>query len=293
MHRRRGVSAAGGANHPSCSGATARQMSTCPTIDLGARQPSEHLPLVQEAAELFVEHGCLLVRRALDPDYVARLHRAYLETYHPYFEDRDFSDALNVGDKRTQVTVEIEGLFNSPQLYANAFLLPVLKLVLGEELILGGFGSVVSLPGAAEQHAHRDHPNIYELTETEATEAWVDMLLPPYALNLIVPLVPLDAVNGTTRLWPGSHLVVKSRTQQMPSVDPAADPGDCLLVDYRLLHGGTANCSQSPRPILYNLYCRAWFRDSRNFRKQRPVRVSREEYLRVPEQFRHLFAWWR
>jgi hypothetical protein len=268
-------------------------MSVCPTIDLGARHESERPQVLQEAFELFREHGCLLVKGAFEPGYIAQLHRAYLDTYHPYFEDREFADALNVGGKRTQVTVDIKGPFNSPTLYANDFILPLLKLVLGDQLILGGFGSVVSLAGAPDQHAHRDHPNIYELTENEATEAWVDMLLPPYALNLIVPLVPLDATNGTTRLWPGSHLVVKSRTQQMPSVDPDADLGDCMLVDYRLLHGGTANRSTSPRPILYNLYCRPWFRDSRNFRKQRPVRISQEEYSRVPEQFRQLFAWRR
>jgi ectoine hydroxylase-related dioxygenase (phytanoyl-CoA dioxygenase family) len=79
----------------------------------------------------------------------------------------------------------------------------------------------------------------------------------------------------------------------MPSVDPAADPGDCILVDYRLLHCGTANRSPDPRPILYNMYCRPWFRDSRNFHKQRPVRISPDEYMRVPVQFRHLFAWRR
>jgi hypothetical protein len=268
-------------------------MSLCPTIDLGARHQVQRIEAVHEAAELFIEQGCLLVKGALDRGYVEQLHRAYLDTYHSYFEDREFTDALNVGDKRTQVTVDINGPFNSPQLYANDFILPVLKLVLGEQLILGGFGSVVSLPGALDQHTHRDHPNIYELPEAETTEPWIDMLLPPYALNLIVPLVPLDASNGTTRLWVGSHLVVKSRAQQMPSVDPVAELGDCILVDYRLLHAGTANRSERPRPILYNMYCRPWFRDSRNYRKQRPVRISRDEYGRVPEQFRHLFAWRR
>jgi len=230
-----------------------RKMSICPVLNLGSQQNPERSEAVQEAAELFTEHGCLLLKAAFSPDYIAQRHRAYLDTYRPYLEDREFSDALNVGEKRTQVTVAIEGPFNSTQLYAHDFILPVLKLVLGEQLILGGFGSVVSLAGAPDQHMHRDHPNIYELTETEATEPWVDMLLPPYALNLIIPLVPLNAANGTTRLWPGSHLVAKSRTQQMPSVDPEADLGDCLLVDYRLLHCGTANHSAHPRPILYNL----------------------------------------
>jgi len=240
-----------------------------------------------------MEHGCVLLKAVLGRDYIAQLHRAFVDTYAPYLEDREFPDALTVGPKRTQVTVAIEGPFNSPQLYANDFILPVLKLVLGEQLIVGSFGAVVSLPGAPNQHSHRDHPNIYELSEAEATEPWVDIVLPPYALNAIVPLVPLNPTNGTTHLWLGSHLVPKSKAMQMPDLDPLADVGDCLLIDYRLMHAGNANHSPNPRPILYNMYCRPWFRDSRNYRRQRPIKISREEYLRVPQEFRHLFNWWR
>jgi hypothetical protein len=268
-------------------------MPTCPTVDFGSRQISERAEAVHEAAELFMEHGCVLLKSVLGKDYIAQLHREFVDTYNQYLEDREFPDALSVGTKRTQVTVAIEGPFNSPQLYANEFVLPVLKLVLGEQLIVGSFGVVVSLPGAPHQHRHRDHPNIYELTETEATDAWVDIVLPPYALNAIVPLVPLNATNGTTHLWPGSHLVPKSQGEQLPGVDPFVDVGDCLLVDYRLLHAGMANHSPNPRPILYNMYCRPWFRDSRNYRMQRPIKISREEYLRIPQEFRSLFNWWR
>lgn len=240
-----------------------------------------------------MEHGCVLLKGVFAQDYMGELHRAFVATYSQYFEDREFDDALKVGPQRIQVTVAIEGPFNSPRLYANNFILPVLKLVLGEHLILGSFGAVVSLPGAPNQHRHRDHPNIYELSETEATDPWVDVVLPPYALNCIVPLVPLNAINGTTHLWPGSHLVPKNKGELMPSVDPVVDVGDCLLVDYRLLHAGKANHSANPRPILYNMYCRPWFRDSRNYRQQRPIRIPHEEYLRVPEEFRVLFNWWR
>jgi ectoine hydroxylase-related dioxygenase (phytanoyl-CoA dioxygenase family) len=268
-------------------------MSNCPTVDFGSQQKSEHPEAVQEAAELFSEHGCVLLKSVLGQDYVAELHRAFVDTYRSYFEDREFPDALVVGTKRIQVTVAIQGPFNSPQLYANDCILPVLKLVLGEQLIVGSFGAVVSLAGAPNQHRHRDHPNIYETGETEATEPWVDIVLPPYALNAIVPLVPLNPTNGTTHLWPGSHLVPKSKGEQLPGVDPVVDIGDCLLVDYRTLHAGKANLSANPRPILYNMYCRPWFRDSRNYRLQRPIQISRDEYFRIPEEFRALFHGWR
>jgi len=59
------------------------------------------------------------------------------------------------------------------------------------------------------------------------------------------------------------------------------------------LHAGKANLSANPRPILYNMYCRPWFRDSRNYRLQRPIQISRDEYFRIPEEFRSLFHGWR
>ena len=76
-------------------------MSTCPTIDFGSRQNSEQPEAVQEAAELFIEHGCVLLKSVLGQDYIAQLHRTFVDTYSPYFGDREFPDALNVGAKRT------------------------------------------------------------------------------------------------------------------------------------------------------------------------------------------------
>ncbi len=266
-------------------------MLTCPVVDCGSRSYAENPEAVQECVELFLEHGCLLAKQVMSAGYVADLHRSFLESYPQYLVDRDFADALNVGDKRTQITIDMAGPFNSPDVYANPYVLPMLKLILGQELILGGFGVVVSLPGAAEQHLHRDHPNIYELTQEEASDPWVDIVLPPYAVTAIAPLVPMNAVNGTTRLWPGSHLVPKAEGVRLPYLDPVVDPGDYLFFDLRLLHAGTANRSAHPRPILYNLYSRAWFRDSRNYRKQDPIHLSQDEHRRIPEAYRELFRW--
>lgn len=50
---------------------------------------------------------------------------------------------------------------------------------------------------------------------------------------------------------------------------PGARIGDCLLVDYRLLHGGTANRGNNLRSIVYLIYSRPWFGDYRNCKLQR------------------------
>jgi ectoine hydroxylase-related dioxygenase (phytanoyl-CoA dioxygenase family) len=71
---------------------------------------------------------------------------------------------------------------------------------------------------------------------------------------------------------------------------PYTELGTVLLMDYRLLHAGTENRSSRVRPILYNEYCRPWFRDSRNYFKQEPLRMSRAIYERVPDDLKSLFA---
>lgn len=85
---------------------------------------------LKRSKELFRDHGCLLIKNAFSPDYIEQRHAAYVETYKSYFQDREFSDALNVGDKRIMLTVDINGPFNSPQLYANRLVLPLLEKLL-------------------------------------------------------------------------------------------------------------------------------------------------------------------
>lgn len=224
------------------------------------------------------------------PEYVAGLHRAYVRRYRKYFHDRDHSDALRVGVKRYMITVGLRPPFNEPGLYAPPLLLPVIRKILGAECVLAGFGSVVALAGAPDQHVHRDHPDLFG-------DPSIDPLMPSFAITAIVPLVDLDASNGTTRLWAGTHRMTDEEALSVAAEDPLVPAGSCLLLDYRLRHGGTANLSPQVRPILYNVYSRPWFRDSRNYRKQASLQIGRREHRRVPEEHRSLFAaarpsWW-
>jgi ectoine hydroxylase-related dioxygenase (phytanoyl-CoA dioxygenase family) len=98
-----------------------------------------------------------------------------------------------VGDKRILVPVEVSGLFNTPHLYANPFVFPLAQDILGEECILGSFGAVAALPGAEDQHTHRDHPFLFQ-------EEAIDTAMPAYAVTVIVPLVDVNEHHGTTRV---------------------------------------------------------------------------------------------
>jgi hypothetical protein len=61
-------------------------------------------------------------------------------------------------------------------------------------------------------------------------------------------------------------------------------------MDYRMLHGGTANHSKQMRPILYLGYYRPWFKDYVNFIKVKQLLVSAREYENIPEAYRSWFT---
>jgi hypothetical protein len=238
---------------------------------------------IAEAVRLFRNHGCLQLDGVFRPALVRRLHKAYVARYREYFVEKDHADALRVGPRRYMITVHIEPPFHSPALYANPFVFPILEEALGESLVLNSFGSVVSLPDDPEQELHRDHPQLFDDTVA-------DYFIPPVAVTMIVPLVDLNQTNGTTRMIEGSHKVPAQSALARPAYDPTVSPGSCLLMDYRLVHGGTPNHSRDVRPIFYMVYSRPWFRDIVNFGRQEPIVMSREEYQRTPLKWRRLFA---
>jgi hypothetical protein len=240
--------------------------------------------------ELYQKNGCLRIKNVFSIEYLKALYNLHYQTYNSYFEDRDYAGTLTVGDKRKMITIEIKEQFNSPILYANPFIFPLLEILLSKKIILGFLGSVTSLPGAPDQHTHRDNPHIFDEPEVYEGGEQVLPLLPPYGISVAVPLVPLNEKSGTTRMFLGSHIVtLKQIRRACEYSDPTAELGDCLLMDWRLAHGGTANRSENIRPVLYLEYFRHWYRDVVN--SKRRIIVSPEEYTKIPEEKLYLFDW--
>lgn len=242
--------------------------------------------LHDEIARRFADAGVMIFEDVLSPALVAEMHAAYSTAYDSYHQDRDFDDALAVGDKRTMISIAVDGCFNDPAVYANPTAFPVIRKLLGGDVILGSFVSVTSLPGSLDQEAHLDMPLLFE-AEHMSPE------LPSYSLTLVIPLVDMNATNGTTAFFPGSHKVIADNVPDMLPVAPEVPVGSALLFDARVWHGGTPNRSAAPRPVLYNTYQRSWFRDTVNFLFQPPLVMAPEEWAKIPEEHRVLFGWAR
>ncbi len=235
------------------------------------------------AKQIFHNKGVLMIENAFNAQFIKSLADLVSEDSAHLLDDYNNSEALVVGHKRLMLTLELKGALNSASLYANPLLMTLIQELLGPNFILGSLGGVISLPGAEDQHFHRDHPFLFR-------QESIDIAMPSFAINVLIPLIGLNENYGTTRIWPGSHrLFAAEEALALPSYDPIAQPGSCLLLDYRLVHGGTANVSPVARPLLYAVYHRPWFKDFVNFRKFAALRISAEEFANVPEDYREWF----
>jgi len=239
---------------------------------------------LQEAADLYNEYGCLLIRNVYTKEFINALKDSYIKQYEKYFTEREHMDALTVGDKRYMITVKLSTPFNTPKIYANPFFYDLMVGLLGDECILQGLGSVTSLPGSEEQHWHHDHPPLFY-------DIHIDPHLPSYAITVIIPLIDLNEQTGTTAMMLRSHRYPRGGHPKAGAeiIYPEVPVGSVLLFDYNIRHSGQANKSDQIRPILYNSYSRPWFRDHRNFQKQNSLIADRKELKKVPEEFLHLF----
>lgn len=240
--------------------------------------------------EDFDQAGCLLIRNAFDPGYLSVLRQDLEKSIRR--RSLGIDRALVVGDKRLMHSVAMEGVWNTPELYANKYLMPLLNEILGKDLIVGSLVGVISNPGSETQHIHRDYSSLYQ-SETDLSDGPLKRFdsTPPFAVTLFIPLIEQNGETGNTRLWPGSHRNLTIQAEDAPDgVDYEAAVGDCLLVDYRILHSGCANRSSIDRPLITLVYYRWWFRDTRNYHYQKPLRISRQALRNVPQEYRTMFG---
>jgi ectoine hydroxylase-related dioxygenase (phytanoyl-CoA dioxygenase family) len=240
---------------------------------------------VEHASRCFRKEGALIVEDIVDAAVIVRAREAFGAAYAQFCSERE--DVARVGGRRFMITVNLEPPFDDPQLFANPYLLPILSAALDDNFVVGGFGVVCALPSAPAQHIHDDGGNLFQRPD-------IDRLLPAAAITVVIPLLEMNAVNGTTALWLGSHR--DSRAPNGEASEPVVREGSCMLWDFRLKHGGTPNRGSLSRPLIYLTYCRRWFLDHINFnnwkqnQKQKPLLANKHLLSGLSEQHQRLLA---
>lgn len=118
-------------------------------------------------------------------------------------------------------------------------------------------GTLPTYPGAEAGAWHRD---INLMFGNEA----LDLSLPDFYYNLLVPLDEVSADNGTEILL-GSHKLVQERVPECPSGAVEASPGDVVIFNGKVVHRGRPNAGPraKDRSLLFVVFAARWFEQGR------------------------------
>lgn len=223
----------------------------------GSSMPGGAAGAREELLAGFRRDGYLVIGGVLPQERIAgllgHLHREY--PGHVGADKPD--DFFKVGKRRIVAPVRYAAPFDCADIVTHPLLSDLLAAILGDDYVLEAFGVISSLPGAEEQHVHRDGGILFP-------DTGIDRLLPPSALTAVIPLLAMNEVTGKTAFWPGSHRSGEAE-RQGEGVAPEIPAGSLAIWDFRIFHGGLANLGKQARPLLYLTACRPFWIDHRNF----------------------------
>jgi ectoine hydroxylase-related dioxygenase (phytanoyl-CoA dioxygenase family) len=148
----------------------------------------------------------------------------------------------------------------------NEMVIAVTRELLGPGVKNGYYSGNTALKSTQRQPVHVDTGQLWTGLEVAS---------PAYACVVNVPVVDMSPVNGSTELWPGTHLdptvsvhddikvpeaAVEQRRAVTPPIQPTTARGSVLIRDIRLWHAGRPNQTDEPRPMIAMIHSCRWWR---------------------------------
>ncbi|MDG2196977.1 MAG: phytanoyl-CoA dioxygenase family protein [SAR324 cluster bacterium] len=156
-----------------------------------------------------------------------------------------------------------------PEIACNPIIEEILVELLGGAVFMRYYNGNTSLPNGDFQKLHMDGGGWSIPNKLEAEKYDVDFPHPCFKLFVNIPTKNTNPENGSTEVWPGSHLItdiaeindlqiesksVKSLIEKMKTGYPPrqilTNKGSVIFRDLRLWHRGCPNFSNEPRHML-------------------------------------------
>lgn len=222
----------------------------------------EHL---SAALGALADDGFVVLQDLIAPDHVAALRDKMFDDLPQVLARDDAPFNFNVGNVQQDPPPFAPYLFRD--VLVNDWVIAVTKAALGPGVKNAYYSGNTALPGG---HARQPaHPDVGQL--------WPDLPVatPPFGLVVNVPLVDVDARNGSTELWPGTHqdttyslrdgstripgAVLDARRTVRPPLQPRVPAGSVVIRDIRLWHAGMPNQTDTPRPMIAMIHWAGWW----------------------------------
>ena len=239
--------------------------------------------------------GMVVIEGVYSRDWVDELRSAFDAELDRYIAARGGLDAVNAtsfGRNHIGIHLPLVPPFSDPQIVVNPIAMQIMTAALGDDLRCAFYHSNTAYPGSGRQEMHRDNPPLF------GPEFGVPTPVVHVVLN--IPLCDFTEENGSTEIWPGTHLMVDltpedgladrlaARAQMMAPVRANIRAGCVVIRDLRLWHRGMPNNSREVRTMLALVYQRAWAAEH-EFHKMKEI--PRSTWDEWPGEARQVFRY--
>lgn len=209
------------------------------------------------AVETMKEDGVLLLPQLIDVDHIDALNEKM------QLDLRRMNDGERFAGSWSGLRPPPFSPFLFKDIVFNEMAIAVTHRIMGDGVTLDSYGANTAFPGDKPQPVHADtHP------------LWpnLEMTPPPHCIVVNVCLDDVDATNGATKVWPGTHAhdltlpenrrpiaeMLTDRDRRRPPERVSSKKGDLILRDMRVWHCGMPNLSNAPRHMLAMIHRPRW-----------------------------------
>lgn len=245
--------------------------------------------LMAEAITFLHRDGIIILANAIEPSHLDALQAILGPEAEQIAQDPNHHFNFGKETRNMDQAPPLDPPVMFDDIWANSAAMSILKNILGPDLVCHYANGNTALQAQGRQPVHSDIHTAHPLY--------------PFAYALNIPLCDVDASNGATEVWPGSHRdssidqhgseqgdesegdltikpsLVRERRKRFPPTQPSSKKGSLIIRDLRLWHAGMPNRTPAPRIMLAFVVQPRWF--------QAPSRVL------MPAKARGLVEGWR
>lgn len=207
--------------------------------------------------------GFVVIEEAVDLGHIRTLREKLLDDLAALRARPDAPYNWNTGNIQQEPPPFPPYLFRD--ILVNEFAIQVTSAILGPGLYNGFYSGNTALPSESRQPVHADGGQLWPN---------LPVATPAFGFVVNVPLVEMNAENGSTEIWPGTHLdtsvymledikvkpeALERRRRETPPIQPEVRAGSILIRDIRLWHAGMPNRTSLPRPMIAMIHWAAWY----------------------------------
>ncbi len=228
------------------------------------------------------DRGFVVLEQVLDHAYIDEINATFQTEFAVRRQQPPLSDQIANGRTFVEMQVPFQPPYSDERLCANPLAVQVMEAAM-DEIVCCFYNTNTALTGTEVQRIHIDMARFLF--------PGFPVALPPWSMVVNIPLIDFTEENGSTEVWPGTHLNhddlnLDERYPNHHSIRMNAKVGDLIIRDLRVWHRGMPNRTSAVRTMLAIVYNRPWMRLTRP-----PIQIPRAVWDSLSEHTRQIYRY--